>query len=153
MRWDPHAVWPRSVIFIGAVTGVFRWSNAGAGGSTIVWVRLESDSHLVEELFELPLRLAVGRNFKVAQHWRWRRSSQWFAWGSSPRLWWCSVLLCALFVCVACVVVVFVLTCDVKLLLLLLKWQSNAPAIFSKKTNDACTKKCFLLLLHSYSCS
>jgi uncharacterized membrane protein len=83
-----------------------------------VWVRLESDSPLVEE-FGLPLRLAAGHDFGVAQRWRRRRSSRWFASVSSPRLWWCSVLLCALFVCVVCVVVVFALARDVKLLLLL----------------------------------
>jgi len=44
-----------------AATKVFFRSSTGTGGSTIVCVRLEGDSPIVEE-FELPLRLAAGRD-------------------------------------------------------------------------------------------
>jgi hypothetical protein len=62
VRRGPLAEWPGSVILLGVATGVFRRSNAGAGGSTVVCVLLESDSPLVKELW-LPLRLAAGRDF------------------------------------------------------------------------------------------
>jgi hypothetical protein len=51
-RWKrrgPHAEWPGSVFFIGAVTGFLRLCFTGAGGSTIMSVRLEEDSLMVEE--------------------------------------------------------------------------------------------------------
>ena len=79
-------------------------------------VQLEGDSPLVEE-FELSLWLAVGRGF-----WRGTAlvmTAQFVAasFASSPSLWWCSVLLGALFACVVCVVVVFALACYVRMLL------------------------------------
>ena len=69
-------------------------------------VQLEGDSPLVEE-FELPLGLAAGRGF---WHGTVLATTAQFAaasFASSPSLWWCTVLLSALFVCVVCVVVVF----------------------------------------------
>ena len=59
---------------------------------------------MVEE-FEVPLRHAVGRGF-----WRGTAlatTAQFAAasFASSPSLWWCSVLLGALFACVVCVIV------------------------------------------------
>ena len=59
MRHGPHAEWPGLVVFIGAVMGVFCCRNARAGGSTIMGVRLEGDSPVVEEFWWL-LRLAAG---------------------------------------------------------------------------------------------
>ena len=56
VRRGPHAEWPGLVVFIGAVMGVFCFRNARAGRSTIMGVRLEGDSPVVEEfrwLFEL----------------------------------------------------------------------------------------------------
>ena len=73
---------------------------------------------MVEE-FEVPLRLAAGCCF-----WRGTAlvtTAQFAAvsFASSPRLWWCSVLLVALFACV-CVVVVFASVRYVRMLLLLI---------------------------------
>ena len=65
-------------------------------------VRLEVDGPVVEE-FELSLRLAASHDI-----WRGTALSRWLiTFGSSPRLWWCSVLLCALFACVVRVRVMY----------------------------------------------
>ena len=58
VRRGPHAEWPGSVFFIGAVMGVFCYRNARAGVSAIVGVRFEGDSPVVEE-FRWLLRLAA----------------------------------------------------------------------------------------------
>ena len=61
-RWErrgPHVEWLGSVFFIGAVMGVFCCRNAGAGGSTVMGVRLEGDSPVLEE-FRWLLGLAAG---------------------------------------------------------------------------------------------
>ena len=58
VRRGPHAEWPGSVFFIGAVMGVFCCRNARAGVSAIVGVRFEGDSPVVEE-FRWLLRLAA----------------------------------------------------------------------------------------------
>ena len=62
VRRGPHAEWPRSVFFIGAVMGVFCYRNARAGVSAIVGVRFEGDSPVVEE-FRWLLRLAADYGF------------------------------------------------------------------------------------------
>ena len=54
----PHALSVQDVC-VDATTGVFCRSKAGAGGSTVVCVRLEDDHPVVEE-FELSLRIAAG---------------------------------------------------------------------------------------------
>ena len=59
VRHGPHVEWPGLVVFIGAVMGVFCCRNARAGGSTIMGMRLEVDSPVVEE-FRWLLRLAAG---------------------------------------------------------------------------------------------
>ena len=59
MRRGPHAEWPGSVFFIGAVMGVSCCLNAGARGSMIVGVRFEGDSPVVVESRWL-LGLAAG---------------------------------------------------------------------------------------------
>ena len=70
--------------------------------------------------------------FGMAQRWwRWH-SSRVASFGSSPRLWRCSILLCALFACVVCVVVVFASARYVRILLLLI-WCGSAPAFYFKK--------------------
>ena len=74
---------------------------------------------MVEE-FEVLLWLAAGHDF-----WRGTAlamTAQFAAasFASSPSLWWCTVLLSALFAYVACVVVVFDLARYVRMLLLLI---------------------------------
>ena len=98
MRRGPHAEWPGSVFFIDAVMRIFCCRNARAGRSTIVGVRFEGDSPVVEE-FKWLLGLAAGCGLwrgpalvTTAQSWR-------LVFSFSPRWWWCSVVLCA-FVCV-----------------------------------------------------
>jgi hypothetical protein len=54
----PHALSIQDVC-VDAMTGVFCRSKAGAGGSTVVCVRIEDDHPVVEE-FELSLRIAAG---------------------------------------------------------------------------------------------
>ena len=82
-------------------------------------VRLEGDSPLVEE-FELPLWLAAGRGFWRGTALAMMAQFAAASFASSPSLWWCSVLLGVLFVCVVCVVVVFASARFVRMLLLLI---------------------------------
>jgi len=60
---------------------------------------------MVEE-FEVPLRLAAGRGFWRGTALATRAQFPAVSFISSPSLWWCSVLLCVLFACIVCVVVV-----------------------------------------------
>ena len=61
---------------------------------------------MVEE-FEVPLRLAAGRVFWRGTTLATTARFAAVSFASSPSLWWYSVLLGVLFVCVVCVVVVF----------------------------------------------
>ena len=80
-------------------------------------VQFEGDSPLVEE-FELPLCLAAGCDFGVAQRWRRRRSSRRLL--SLPLPVCGGVVFCwvCLFACVVCVVVVYASARYVRMLLL-----------------------------------
>jgi hypothetical protein len=95
---------PRKVakisVFNGAATGSFCWRNAGAGGSTTLCMWFKGDSPMVEK-FQLATRACSGIQLLV-----WRiigddDATRWPTFSSSPRWWWCSVVLCA-FVCVGC---------------------------------------------------
>ena len=70
---------------------------------------------MVEE-FEVPLRLAAGRSFWRGTALATMAQFVVASFASSPSLWWCSVLLGALFACVVCVVVVFASARYVRLL-------------------------------------
>ena len=61
---------------------------------------------MVEEL-EVPLRLGASRNFWRGTALAMTAQFAAVSFASSPNLWWCSVLLGVLFVCIICVVVVF----------------------------------------------
>jgi hypothetical protein len=90
-----------------------------------VCVWLEGDGPIVEEL-EMLLLLAAGRNFRRGT--TLATTAVQFTggfFGSSPSLWWCSVMLCSLLACAVCVVV-FALARYVPMLLLLIR-RGSAP--------------------------
>jgi hypothetical protein len=68
-----------------------------------VCVRLEGDGLMVEEFEMLPL-LAAGCDFRRGTMLATTAQFTGGFFGSSPGLWWCSVMLCALLACVVCVV-------------------------------------------------
>ena len=72
---------------------------------------------MVEE-FEVPLRFAAGCGFRCGTALATTAQFAAVSFTSSPSLWWCSVLLGVLFVCVVCVVVVFASARYVRMLLL-----------------------------------
>ena len=74
---------------------------------------------MVEE-FEVPLKFAAGCGFRRGTALATTAQFVAVSFTSSPSLWWCSVLLGVLFVCVVCVVVVFTSTRFVQMLLLLI---------------------------------
>jgi len=125
-----------------------NWIASGAGLSYRCFVFSSRSSVAVKEESQIELRdngdspcrrssgghssLQQVAAFGVAQRWWRRRGSRVASLASLSRLWWCSVLMCALFACVICVVVVFASVRYVRILLLFI-WCGSAPAFYFKK--------------------
>jgi hypothetical protein len=121
-----HTEWSGSVFFFGAVMRVLCWSFAGSEGSTIVCVRLEGDSSMVEEV-RGPFGFAACCDFGVAQRWWQRRRCRRLVSNSSPEWGGGDVLCRCVCLCSRVCLCGGVRFARYVSMFLLVKWYSSAP--------------------------